>query len=106
MLKLAPIVTRSLAFCLEDHLLMLQHGPIEPEDADWNRYVDAFRRELTDIQAVLVSTEGPGPNTAQRKRLMDIAKDSPMRIPTVVLTPSRTARGIVTALSWLGTAIT
>jgi len=92
-----------MKFIVVDDVLVLVHGESEPQDREWDAFLDLYDKSLMELRGLLVSTPGPGPDSARRKRLSEI--NSKRRVPISVMTPSAVTRGIVTALSWLGLAI-
>jgi hypothetical protein len=79
--------------------LVVVHGATHPNDADWEIYLAALRRNITVIEAQLIVTDGGSPNSAQRRASLEIAVGRPVP-STAVLTSSVLARGVVAALSW------
>lgn len=81
------------------------HGEDNPDDADWNAYLDAGRRILQEHEQlrVLAFSLGGGPNSTQRSMVNDMFKDRPQQV--AVMLDSRLARGAVTALSWFNPKI-
>jgi hypothetical protein len=73
---------------------------VEPTDREWAYFVELCRqRDGQDIRC-LVESHKTGPNAKQRKALADATTGIDYR--AAILTDSIVARGIVTALSWLG----
>jgi hypothetical protein len=85
-----------------DRWVVVVHGDAPPSDEDWDGYVD-FLREAIVGRRGLVITDGAGPNGRQREQL--VALPQVTAAPFAVVTPSAVARGIVTALGWLGQSI-
>ncbi len=80
--------------------MLLVHAPKAPANDDWNAYIEELSSDK--VERLLVFTDGVGPNAAQRDRMHKrLSRD----FPTAVVTPSLIARGIVTAISWLGREI-
>jgi hypothetical protein len=92
-----------MKFGVVDGVLILVHGEREPQDREWDAFLDTYEREQSGMRGLLVFTPGPSPDSARRKRLSELNERRP--VPIAVLTPSRIARGVVSALSWLGLAI-
>lgn len=84
-------------------LVLLVHGESEPTDEEWDGYVSMLQDTSRAHGAIrlLVLTDGAGPNVTQRKRISEFEGD----LSTTVVTRSRVARGIVTAIGWLGANI-
>jgi hypothetical protein len=85
-----------------DRWVVVVHGDAPPSDEDWDGYV-SFLMEAIVGRRGLVITEGAGPNGRQRERL--VALPQVTASPFAVVTSSAVARGIVTALSWLGQSV-
>lgn len=79
-------------------MLVLVHTKDSPTDEEWKTYCDDARKWREQIRGILVLSEGGGPNSVQRGEL-EVALDRP-EAKTAVVTLSRVARGIVTAMSW------
>lgn len=93
-------VGKTILFERCDPLVLLVHGAVPPDPAEWNEYVALLTEaSTTGATGLLVLTDGVGPNSTQRKRISSI------KLRTCVVTLSRVARGIVTALGWLGADI-
>jgi len=83
------------------HTLVVVHGATHPNDADWEIYLDALRRNLALVHSQLVVTDGGSPNSAQRKASLEVAAGRWDKTPpTAVVTSAVLAHGAVTALSW------
>ncbi len=90
---------RTLAYRFwERQVIVLVHTKDSPTDEEWKAYCDDARKWRTQIRGILVLSEGGGPNSVQRGEL-EVALDRP-EAKTAVVTLSRVARGIVTAMSW------
>lgn len=96
----------SVAYQKIENLIVLVHGDTSVRDEDWEPYANFLHdhRAYADSgqRVLVVSPGGHGPNAKQRNLISAQLKQA---IPTAVLTNSRTARGIVTALSWFNSAI-
>ena len=92
---------RTLAYRFwERQVIVLVHTKDSPTDEEWKAYCDDARKWRTQVRGILVLSEGGGPNSVQRGEL-EAALDHPeYNAKTAVVTLSRVARGIVTALSW------
>jgi hypothetical protein len=87
-----------------DVRLVLQ-GEGRPTDAEMDHHVAEAVAMARAVRAVLVIAEGrdaAGPDAGQRAKL---ARAGLLRIPTAVVTESALARGVMTAVSWLGAPI-
>ncbi|MCH9686671.1 MAG: hypothetical protein K0V04_34885 [Deltaproteobacteria bacterium] len=91
---------KSILFERHGKLILLVHGRIAPTKEEWAQYV-TFLQEAAeqDVNGLLVLTDGVGPDSTQRRMVSSI------ELRTAVVTHSRIARGIVTALSWMGANI-
>jgi hypothetical protein len=90
---------RTLAYRFwERQVVVLVHTKDSPTDEEWKTYCDDARKWRAQIRGILVLSEGGGPNSVQRGEL-EVALDRP-EAKTAVVTLSRVARGIVTAMSW------
>lgn len=80
--------------------LLVAHAPGPIPDSEWDRFLGRASDVLDAHGSVnfLVRTDGAGPNGLQRGRLEALVAKGTLRI--AVLTKSRIARGIVTAISW------
>lgn len=99
-------MNRTLAYSFyKRRYLILVHSKDSPDDAEWREYVQSAGQWKKELKGLLVISEGGGPNTMQRAEL-DTALDvehNPTK--TAVVTVSRIARGIVTAISWFSPGI-
>jgi hypothetical protein len=82
-------------------ILLCVHADKAPEDAEWDRFVDACAKHPNG--RCLVWTEQAGPTPKQRNRLAERTKNAPLK--TAVCLDSTIARGIVTAVSWFNSKI-
>jgi hypothetical protein len=74
------------------------HSEHAPTDVEW----DAYMRMSTapGIRALLVLSEGGGPNAQQRTSIARFPHLKPL--PTAIVTRAAVVRGVVTAIRWLG----
>lgn len=99
-------MNRTLAYTLyKRRLVILVHTKDSPDDAEWREYAQAASKWKKDIQGFLVISEGGGPNTMQRAELDTAIGIESHSAKTAVVTVSRIARGIVTAIGWFNTTI-
>src|SRR5450432_2876646 len=82
-----------------DTIFICYHTAENPTDGEWDKMLTLFLGSLPTMRGVLIFSDGGGPNIAQRERLAEMIKLIPR---TAMVTDSRVARGIMTALSWLG----
>ncbi len=97
---------RTLAYQFwERRLVILVHSKDAPSDAEWKVYTDDMRKWCQQIRGILVLSEGGGPNGVQRGELEAALGNDTFKAKTAVVTLSRIARGIVTAISWFSPTI-
>jgi len=85
-----------MAWAHDGRLLVVVHGKSSPSALEWSRFLND-NRSLRDPR-ILVCTYGGSPDGNQRRELMGDAFYG--GVPTVVMTNSAIARGIVTILNW------
>lgn len=91
---------KTIRYAVCDQLLLLAHGSVPPAPNEWSEYVETLSKaHRGGATGLLVLTDGPGPNSSQRKMV------SSFDLRSAVVTPAAVARGIVTALSWFGAKI-
>lgn len=91
----------NMAFEMFPDVAIVVHGAEPPTDAEWDAYLDAYLRDSMGPRPVFVVTSGGGPNSRQRARMNErLPKARQAR--AAVLTESHVARGIITALQWVG----
>jgi hypothetical protein len=76
------------------------HDAAPPTDAEWTGWLELIREARAAHPRFYVETHGGGPDAKQRRALGEVVDKAEMRV--AVLTESLVARGIVTALAWLG----
>ncbi|MBL9106518.1 MAG: hypothetical protein JNL82_36680 [Myxococcales bacterium] len=92
---------RTLAYQFwKRQVVILVHSKDAPADDEWEEYIRDVRTWAPTIRAVLVISEGGGPNSLQREQMEHALDRERFKGKTAVVTLSRVARGIVTALSW------
>ncbi len=93
---------KTIQFDHYEQWVLLAHGADAPTPGEWEQYVAYLKNASEDENThslLVLSPEGVGPDSVQRKMIAGID------LRTAVLTPSRLARGIATALSWFGVNI-
>lgn len=85
-----------MAWAHAGRLSVVVHGKSSPSSLEWSRFLND-NRSLRDLR-VLVCTYGGSPDGKQRRELMEDAFYG--GVPTVIMTDSVIARGIVTTLNW------
>ncbi len=100
---------RAIAFSfVEPRTAVLVHTRDTPGDDEWRTYLAALKARLDQQGKSVVSlvvTEGGGPNTVQRTDMNEALLKDGGSFSTAVVTESRVARGIVTAMSWFNSGI-
>jgi hypothetical protein len=86
-----------MAFSSAERVLIAVHVARDPSDEDWNAWVERVRNAPTKPD-VFVYTPGGAPSSKQRKVLFDAAGQRGFR--AAVVSPSRVALAIGTAVSW------
>jgi hypothetical protein len=87
-----------------DVRLVLQ-GNGHPSDAEMHEHIEEAIGMAGFVRAVLVIAEGPhasGPDARHRAKM---GRAGLLRVPTAVVTDSALARGIMTAVGWVGAPI-
>lgn len=80
--------------------LLLVHGTAIPTDAEWGLYLRDAERWMPGLRGQVVSTDGGGPSSGQRRALKELLSrigHPPFR--TAVLSGSLLPRGIVLAIN-------
>ncbi len=99
-------MNRTLAYTFfKRRLLILVHTKDAPDEGEWAEYTASARQWKKEIQAFLVYSAGGGPNTMQRAQLDEAISIESHPGKTAVVTVSRIARGIVTAIGWFSPGI-
>lgn len=99
-------MNRTLAYSFyKRRLLILIHTKDSPDNAEWREYAQAAGKWKKEIQGFLVISEGGGPDTMQRAELDTAIGIESHTAKTAVVTVSRIARGIVTAIGWFSPRI-
>lgn len=100
--------SRTIAFTfVEPKTAVLVHSRDNPTNEEWRSYLTAMVGHMEARNGDLVSlivTDGGGPNTVQRTDMNEMLVKG-RSINTAVVTESRAARGIVTALGWFNAGI-
>jgi hypothetical protein len=79
------------------------HTEQPPSDGEWDGWIELCARQTPDRLGFLIFSDGGGPSSVQRSKLSRIPELK--KIPSAVVTSSAVGRGIVTAVSWLGTKV-
>jgi len=93
----------AMAWDSDGRLSLVVHGKSSPSSLEWARFLN-YNRTLggRDLR-VLVCTYGGGPDGGQRRELAEVIHH--VVVPTVIMTNSAMARGIVTALHWFNSSM-
>ncbi|APR86007.1 Hypothetical protein A7982_11356 [Minicystis rosea] len=85
-------------------LVVVLIGKAGPTNGEWDLYLGAIRKlgSLDDMRT-LVMTDGGGPDSVQRKTLIDFMKGRPSL--TCMVSSNPIVRGLTTALSWFNPQI-
>jgi hypothetical protein len=86
-----------------DRVLVAVHDSKPPSEDEWARWIELCSQPPGGERLVMVETHGGGPDAKQRKALAEATADGEMR--AAVMTDSLVARGILTALVWLGVPV-
>jgi hypothetical protein len=79
------------------------HTEQAPSNSEWDGWIELCAKRAPNRLGFLIFTDGGGPSSVQRSKLSRIPELK--TIPSAVVTSSAVARGIVTAVSWLGTKV-
>jgi hypothetical protein len=79
------------------------HTEQAPSDSEWDGWIQICAKRAPNRLGFLIFTDGGGPSSVQRSKLSRIPELK--TIPSAVVTSSAVGRGIVTAVSWLGTKV-
>jgi hypothetical protein len=93
-------VNETMLFGSIGGILIGVHAEQAPNRADWDAWVAFTEANAKNNRAILVVTEGAGPNGTQRAKMAKVKEVLPF--PTAILTHSAVARGIATAFAWIG----
>src|SRR5262245_37441731 len=91
---------KTLRWSFVDHFMLLAHGSASPDLEEWTLYCRDFEEHASNMAGTIVVTDGVGPNARQRSLLVE-AQGKHVR-PAAIVTSSRLALGIMTAINWLG----
>lgn len=89
----------TLLFRSRGPLVILVHGKGAPSSEDWNAYIQHLDKALQNpgSSILVVAGSAPAPTAVQRDQL---ARVTPKRVRTAVVTESQLNRGVVTLLGW------
>lgn len=83
-----------------DRVHVVIHDARPPTDDEWESYLAQLRERRDSHPRFFIESYGGGPDAKQRRALAEVVDKDAMRV--AVLTDSIVARGILTALAWLG----
>ena len=89
----------SVAYSAVADLFVIVHIAVEPTDGDWNELM-AAANSMDTLNSLLVVAGEATLSATQRATMHELYKKNKMRI--AVMTNSRVARGVLTALKWFG----
>ncbi len=92
-----------MAWDHEARLSLVVHGKSSPSSLEWLRFLNHNRALAGRDLRVLVCTYGGGPDADQRRELAEAVGH--VIVPTVIMTNSMIARGIVSALNWFNPSL-
>ena len=90
---------RTMAFARRRNYAVLVHSTHAPSDSEWGAYLRALDGWLSEIQGILVVSDGGGPTSSQRRSLKELSEKTSRDAQVAMLSPSMLARGIVLAIS-------
>ena len=90
----------AMAISRSERVYTLVYGVQTPSDEEWAQCVALCQERAGRDSRFIVETRGGGPDAKQRKVLAEAMRDEDTRV--AVMTDSLVARGILTALAWLG----
>jgi predicted Fe-Mo cluster-binding NifX family protein len=97
----------TLAYEVKGSLVVYVGTPLDPDEREWDDYLDALRRVGQEQRLVriiiFVGKDGPAPNALLRKRSAALSKQFAHDL--AVIADSTVARAAVTALRWVGVKI-
>ncbi len=72
-----------------------------PPEIEWKEYVRVLSAMSSSNNRMIVFSAGGGPNAMQRQDLDELTEKKDDKVRVAIVTGSRIARGIVTAISWI-----
>ena len=94
---------KTMRSSIVDGVLIAVHTAYGPTDDEWRSYLHLYESHQQLVRANLVVTRGGGPNAKQREAMSKLK--NLRAFATAVVSDSVVARGIVTAISWIGKPI-
>lgn len=90
----------SMKYLVVNSVALMVHTKDNPSDDEWSDFMTRLRQDRGKYGCALIFTDGGGPSTMQRGQMNDAFEEMGFKGKVAVVTISRLARGIVTALSW------
>jgi len=91
---------RTLAFARHHNYVVVVHSARAPSDAEWDAYLRDAGGSLSEIQGMLIMTDGGGPTSSQRRSLKKLFEEHTRHNASfAVISSSLLARGIVLAIN-------
>jgi hypothetical protein len=92
---------KTMAYMQVGATMVVAHGPQPPAQNEWDGHIALCKDGKVKVRRLLVYTAGGAPDAKQRAQ----AEKEFGQLRVAVLTDSVLARGVVTALRWLGMPI-
>jgi hypothetical protein len=90
----------AMGWAIVEAIGVIVHGSGTPSKEEWQQWLTEYRRRSSELDGVFIYSFGGGPTSAQRTQLLQIVDNLQHVPPTIMVTSSVMARGIITALSW------
>jgi hypothetical protein len=100
MIMPGPLRGSTMLFGQVGSVYLVVHSEMPPSDADWDAWLQEMAREASMLHAMLIYTEGGGPDARQRRRTAEMWRRHPRIPPIAVVTTSPIARAMITALNY------
>lgn len=92
----------TVAIGIVEDVLLWANGPGVPDEDDFNKVMEFIKQQDKLSAMVVVTADNATLNSTQRKSMNDLWQNHGLKM--AVLTTSRLARGVLTALKWFGVA--
>jgi len=96
-----PTTARTMRHEVVANTLLIVHGPLAVDDAEWTSYCDESATLSCGGALVVVDRSSPGPNARQRAQLAECIARRGSHPQVAVIAASAAHRGIVTVMNWL-----
>lgn len=90
----------TMRYLVVSSVAIMVHTKDNPSEEEWSDFMTRLRQDRGRYGCALIFTDGGGPSTMQRGQMNDAFEEIKFKGKVAVVTVSRLARGIVTALSW------